>query len=875
MGRDSKIPVRNRSDGAAMLYLKTFGGLSVTMDGAPGTGAGQQRKMLALLALLAAAGRRGASRDKLIAYLWPETDARRGRGLLKQACYALRHDLGAPELFVGSTELRLNPVVISSDVESFEDALEQHDLARAVSLHTAPFLDGFYLNGEGDFERWVESERARFTKRTCDALETLASAASSRGEHREAVERWRRFAEIDPLSSRAVLGLMTALDDLGERAEALKRGRAYKTLVREELEADPPSEVAALIRRLHHQSGDGDRPYAISAPPVIGGGAGEILPALPATLVRRMHRAHTLSLIAVAGVVVLAGGTIFALLGRRAARNASDPVLPGRKMLAVLPFENLGSPTDEYLADGLTEAIATRLGSIQRLGVIAWPSASQYKHTNKSPQQIGRELGVQYILAGSVQWDKRSDSSRIRVSPSLIRVSDAAHLWGAQYDTTLSGVFAIQTSLATRVAGALDIALMDAERRLLEARQTTNLQAYDLYLRGRELVDREFVARANVQTAVDLYERAVALDSNFAVAYAWLSVGCVWLRVTYFDRSPKLLARAKTALDRALRLAPDLPESHAALGFYYFNVLGDYEKALKELLEARRSRRNDPYFAAVIADIYTKQGRWNDALVSGQEGAALDPLNVYLASGPALAYAELRQFTPAIYYYDRALALRPRSFEAQLGKALAYLSSTGDLSSAQRLLPDLSQPVDPSGHGVPIFSLSDVATLLDAEQQVRLLNLSPAAMDGDSIVLALSKGLVLRTNARVLEARTQFDSARTILERMVRQDPNDDYYAALLGLALAGLGRTADAIHEGERAVALVPVSKDAEWSGYLRANLARIYVMVNEPVKAIEQLEIVLSRPGPLSAGWLRADPFWDPLQANPRFRRLVAARH
>src|SRR5207247_693252 len=188
------------------------------------------RKTLTTLALREGVGGGRRSRDKLSPYLWPETGTEHGRGLLKQACYALRRDLGAPELFLGSIELRLNPGLISSDVESFEGALDQHDPARAVSLYRGPFLDGFYLNGEGDFGRWVEGERARLAKLMSDALQSLACAASERGEHRTAADWWRRLAELDPFSSRAALGLMTALEALGERAcgeAGARRGAAY------------------------------------------------------------------------------------------------------------------------------------------------------------------------------------------------------------------------------------------------------------------------------------------------------------------------------------------------------------------------------------------------------------------------------------------------------------------------------------------------------------------------------------------------------------------------------------------------------------------------------------------------------------------------
>jgi DNA-binding SARP family transcriptional activator len=218
-----------------MLHLRTFGGLSVDIDGIPATGAAQQRKTLALLALLAAAGQRGLSRDKLIASLWPDTDAEHGRGLLKQACYALRRDLHTPELFLGSIQLRLNPAVISTDVEAFASALDDNDPGGAVSFYTAPFLDGFYLNGGGEFEDWAETERSRLAGQCRVALEALSTEASRRGEHRVAADWWRRQLELDPLSSRAALSLMTALDNAGERAEALRCGQTYGELVRSEL----------------------------------------------------------------------------------------------------------------------------------------------------------------------------------------------------------------------------------------------------------------------------------------------------------------------------------------------------------------------------------------------------------------------------------------------------------------------------------------------------------------------------------------------------------------------------------------------------------------------------------------------------------------
>jgi DNA-binding SARP family transcriptional activator len=202
-----------------MLLLKTLGGLSVEADGARASGAAQQRKTLALLALLAAS--RGMSRDKLIGYLWPEADAEHARNTLKQACHALRRDLH-PELFLGAVELRLNPDVVTSDIGRLEDALDRGDLARAVVAYSGPFLDGFYLAGAAEFERWVEETRAALKRRVGEALESLATHAASVGDVHGAVQWWRRLATLDPLNSRVALGLMHALAAAGDRAGALR-----------------------------------------------------------------------------------------------------------------------------------------------------------------------------------------------------------------------------------------------------------------------------------------------------------------------------------------------------------------------------------------------------------------------------------------------------------------------------------------------------------------------------------------------------------------------------------------------------------------------------------------------------------------------------
>jgi len=239
-----------------MLRLRTFGTLSIEGSEGPLTGAATQRRRLALLALLAAAHARGVSRDKVVACLWPESDAERARHALAQLLYSLRRDLPEGALVADGSSLRLDPELVSSDVGEFETSLERgtrHDLAHALSLYAGPFLDGFFLGDVPEFERWADGERTRLAKRAAAALEQLAAAASAAGTHAEAVRRWRQLAALDPLSSRVALSLMRALAAAGDRIGALQHARVHEALVRQELDAAPDAAITTFAARLREE----------------------------------------------------------------------------------------------------------------------------------------------------------------------------------------------------------------------------------------------------------------------------------------------------------------------------------------------------------------------------------------------------------------------------------------------------------------------------------------------------------------------------------------------------------------------------------------------------------------------------------------------
>jgi DNA-binding SARP family transcriptional activator len=483
-----------------MLHLKTFGGLSVDIDGIPATGAAQQRKTLGLLALLAAAGQRGLSRDKLIASLWPETDADHGRRLLNQACYALRRDIQAPELFLGSIQLRLNPAVISSDVASFISALEEKDPTRAVSFYTAPFLDGFYLNGGGEFETWAETERARLATQCGAALEALAAEASKRGEHRVAAGWWRRLLDLDPLSSHAALGLMTALEQAGERAEALRCGEAYGELVRSELGTEPPPELTEWIDQHRHMAGKGAHPAAAA----VNRSAAELAPARSVT-VRRWGAAIGLAALAVAGVLLSGTGPT----------PPTDP-----NLLAIAPFDVL-DPSLQLWHEGLVDILARDLDGAgplrtvpQTVGLKRWSGRAD----RVSAEGFGHRTGAGLVVFGSVRKTRDTvslratvlDLARKRVEPDLEVKGDTADI-GDLADSL--GVRILQALGRDRPIGAV-------RRVSIGSRSLPALKAF--------LYGEQFYRRGRWDSAMVYYDRATTQDSTFAIAFKQMGMAVDW-----------------------------------------------------------------------------------------------------------------------------------------------------------------------------------------------------------------------------------------------------------------------------------------------------------------------------------------------------------
>ncbi|MGH8004964.1 MAG: tetratricopeptide repeat protein [Limisphaerales bacterium] len=381
-------------------------------------------------------------------------------------------------------------------------------------------------------------------------------------------------------------------------------------------------------------------------------------------------------------------------LQKEIAVGGTAPV-PQRKMLAVLPFENLGSAEDEYFADGITDEITTNLAKVSGLGVISRTSAIKYKKSDKNLRQIGSELGVDYVLEGTIRWDRLGGANRVRINCQLIRVKDDTHLWAESYDRVFEQIFELQSEVAQKVTAALDVILLEPERRALEAKPTENLEAYEYYLRGNDYLNRGW-AKKDLEIALQMYEEAVELDSNFALAYAKLSQTHSRFYWHYYDRTDERLAKAKEAVDKAFKLKPDLPEAHLALGYYYYRGNLDYDRALKEFAIAQKGQPNSSDLLAAIGYVQRRQGKFEQALANILKAAELDPRSNLNALQVGTTYHYIRNYPEAERYYDRAISIAPDRVTAYVNKALLYIDWEGKTEKARKVLEEAPGKADPA-----------------------------------------------------------------------------------------------------------------------------------------------------------------------------------
>ena len=570
-----------------------------------------------------------------------------------------------------------------------------------------------------------------------------------------------------------------------------------------------------------------------------------------------------------AAAAVLLGVAVIALLVLR--RTPAVPAgAPTLQRLAVLPFENLGSPEDDYFADGIADEIRAKLTSLSGVEVIARGSSTPYKKTTKSQTEIAGELGVGYLLTATVRWQKSAGASRVQVTPELVEVRKSgapASKWQESFDAALTDVFQVQSDIATRVAGALGVALGAAAEKRLAEKPTLNLAAYDAFLKGQEVWKGLAVGDPpGVRKALAFYEQAVALDPTFAQAWARIS----WGNASLYSNGPTgaLAERARQAAEKAVSLAPDGPEGYHAAGNYRRLVLSDYGGALEQYAKGQRLAPANADLLTATALAEESLGQWETAVEHFRQAERLDPRSIpqCLRLGQALIY--LRRYREARQALDRGLALAPANLALINQKAMTFLGE-GDLAGARNVIATVPKDVEPTAL-VAYLASTDLVWVLDETQREILLRLTPSAFDDDRAVWAFC--LLQAAENDPAKVRTYAGETKKALEQQLQAAPEDALRRVILGLALAYLGQKREAIIEGERSAALRPIAKDSNIGTYVQHQLALIYILVSEPEKALDNLEPLLKIPYLLSPSWLKIDPNFDPLRKNPRFQKLVA---
>jgi TolB-like protein/Flp pilus assembly protein TadD len=566
-----------------------------------------------------------------------------------------------------------------------------------------------------------------------------------------------------------------------------------------------------------------------------------------------------------------------ALVLYRSGPGAGGGTSGGRKMLAVLPFENLGASERDYFADGITEEITSKLSGLSGLGVIARTSAMQYKKTTKTVRQIGDELGVQYILQGTVRWEDAGGQSRVRVTPQLINVADGTQMWSQPSEAVLAGVFTIQSDIASKVADALNVTLLQPERQLLQSKLTDNPEAYDNYLRGIEYQHRSNNER-DLRVAEEKLSRAVELDPRFVWAYAQLSGVHSAMYWEYYDHSEDRLHKTKETAERALALDPVLPEAHAAMGFYYYHGLRDYESARREFdLGLAVEPRNEDLLIG-RGSVARRMGRWDDALVDIRKSVESDPRATVLLGEYAVTCAHVRKYDDAEKSFDRALELAPLWSDAYFNKAEIALLRDGSAAKACGLFDEArSRKIDGSDSRYVYWSVMANECAGRFQDALDDLALQPANVfpaQEQFIPKDLFQARLCGYLGRTKDARAHYDAARLLLEREAGKHPDDPRIHSALGIAYAGLGRKEEAIREGKAAAGLLPVSRDALIGPLFVRDLAEIFTMVGERHSAVEQLAYLLSIPSETTIPYYTIDPAWIPLRGDPEFQKLIAGQ-
>jgi len=590
------------------------------------------------------------------------------------------------------------------------------------------------------------------------------------------------------------------------------------------------------------------------------------------TVVRAVHRPWRRPAL-LGGVLVVVVGAAMVVGRWISATAAGEPEHP-QTAIAVLPFENLSADGPHgYFAGGLHDVLLTQFAKVAALSVRGRTSVMGYAGTTKSIKQIGEELEVGTLLVAGVQVV----GNRLRVNVQLIDAATDEHLWAELYDRTLDDAFAIQSDVAQQVVMAVGAALSSTEQQRVAEAPTANAEAYRLYLQGQEYYRRPGDQRQNFESAQQLYERALELDATFALAHAALSAVNGWMSWFRYDPSPERLARQREEAETALRLAPELPQAHIAMGLVHY-VRRDWQAALEEYGIALKGLPNDAWLWHVIGSVHRRLGNWDEVVAAFERAAQLDPRDANLFEGlGGITYRMTHRYAEAVRAFNRALTLDPGFYMAAADKGWVYIEWRGELDTLRAVLDRLPQE-EALGRHLGSATLQRATLLLWGRQADSLLGLLAAArprvMGGyaEFSPASLYAAWAHQLRGDRAAARGAFDSALVFLDSVMQDLPNDWAVHAARGLVLAGLGRREAALREARWLEQSVVYREDAFFGPLVAGNRAWILAQAGAAEAALDEIERLLVAPSFfVTVHTLRLDPRWDPIREHPRFRRLL----
>ena len=717
--------------------LRLFGGAAIDAGSGPIAGRATQRHRLALLALLSSTRRLYRGRDRLVAILWPEADAERGRKLLSDSIYRINQALGDEVIIGAGDDVRLGRQRLGSDVADFEAAFDAGEWRRAVELYCGPFLDGFYLPDSTEFDQWMEAERRQYARAAAKAIEALAIEARDAERVTDAVEWWQRLAALAPDESRVALELMRALERAGNRAGAIRHAQLHTTLLRDVLGLGPDRAVEELAQRFAQRSDATVR--------------------APDSASRRDDAAAPVAEPEPASAPVVAAPRT-SEAGAPARAVSASASAPSANSIAVLPFTNLsGSDANAYFADGVSEELMFLLTRAPGLRVASRTSAFACRELRLDAREVAERLNVAWLVEGSV----RRAGEMLRIVAQLTDASSGYLVWSESYDRTSSDILGIQAEIAGAIASRLASSLGGTAAAVppSAARAAKDPDTYDLYLRARYQWHRR--SEQSLRDSVPLFEQVVTRDPEYA--RAWVGLADTYAVMGVYDYLPPRLAfpLADSAARHAIVLDGSLAAPYATLAYVDTYFRWDWRSAEDTF---RRAIELEPAYSLAhqwYSNLLVARGRFEEAEWEMRRAAELDPLSMIAHAGIGWLLIFAGQYDRAIHQLQLALKLDPDFGLAHLWLGLAHLYA----HRPTQAIPCLAR----------MLSLADIGTY--------------------ESVLAL--GALARAHA----AAGTMDEAEAILAGLHEQEDHGRYVSSFqLGKVLLALGDVPAALSRLERA---------------------------------------------------------------------------